>query len=464
MNTQDHSSLPDKIVPYHAFFQREPRLSKSMQQAMKDAGVLDYGIEDWEKLCNELTPGVYGDGDEVNVEHQARLDKIFDTIVVREPRVEGMESEDEDGNPIPRIGTENREAEGVMEGADVDENQPGPGINLSADPNAGKINNDAAMRALGEVESPRASSNGATRYPEPPTPSRPQEAPPAYVAAQLSMQNAAHEKSIQDKQAKVREKMIQKYKNTRNVADFKPGDYVTCKIPKEDRAVTDATRLIGRVEKKKHNPSRYKVKTKHGVIDRWFSVKDLNPFEKETAEQHREALNEAPKTKITLHAAAAKSSTNTKVPTSCSCKSGCKTTRCLCKKREVKCSQYCHGALRSCGNEGTVLEGTEEAITIRVAESLAETTLSTPLAVRTRSNKRARAATASSDKVPKRRRGLVPEEEGVEEEEEIIEDESDDEPGETIVVQGLKQIALSEFASIRPLANRLAAMRQRVKK
>ena len=64
--------------------------------------------------------------------------------------------------------------------------------------------------------------------------------------------------------------------------------------------------------------------------------------------------------KITLAYAACQESTSTSTPIACSCKRGCKTARCQCKKYKQQCSVACHEEGIDCGNLSSLATRTEK--------------------------------------------------------------------------------------------------------
>ena len=66
--------------------------------------------------------------------------------------------------------------------------------------------------------------------------------------------------------------------------------------------------------------------------------------------------------KITLAYAARQESTSTSTPVACSCKKGCKTARCQCKKNRQNCSIACHGEDIDCGNLSSLATRTEKGL------------------------------------------------------------------------------------------------------
>ena len=132
---------------------------------------------------------------------------------------------------------------------------------------------------------------------------------------------AAHREPILKRQVIVRQKMAEAYNKKHEIIVYSLNDYVTVKVPREDRTATDNLRLFGRIiEIPKNN--RYKIQCEYGVLDRLYSTKDLNKLSDENQSTIAERFKNAPFTPITIHAAAAKGSTSTRVPTSCACKKG----------------------------------------------------------------------------------------------------------------------------------------------
>src|SRR3954452_19600408 len=66
--------------------------------------------------------------------------------------------------------------------------------------------------------------------------------------------------------------------------------------------------------------------------------------------------------KITLAYAAHQESTSTAVPIVCSCKKGCKSTRCQYKKHKQMCSIACHEEGIDCGNLSSLANRTEKGM------------------------------------------------------------------------------------------------------
>jgi hypothetical protein len=80
----------------------------------------------------------------------------------------------------------------------------------------------------------------------------------------------------------------------------------------------------------------------------------------------------APQVEVTLHHVAQRLGHSDRVHISCNCKVKCG-PRCTCKKNQKVCTQYCHAAEGlECGNKGTILEGTEQAVVERKTRSAAK--------------------------------------------------------------------------------------------
>ncbi len=74
---------------------------------------------------------------------------------------------------------------------------------------------------------------------------------------------------VREFQEGVRTCMQKKYSRNHNVVTFQPGEIVTLRIPKEDRASTDNHRLICMVKDIPHD-ERHLLQTQFGVLDRLY--------------------------------------------------------------------------------------------------------------------------------------------------------------------------------------------------
>ena len=109
------------------------------------------------------------------------------------------------------------------------------------------------------------------------------------------------EQALQPAAAKARERSHRKYNGQHVVERFIAGDNVTLKIPREDRAATDPTRITCRVLAESY-PNHYKLQTKYGVLSNHFPVSQLLRVPNSTSTQI--SIPSAPmSTVISLHPA-----------------------------------------------------------------------------------------------------------------------------------------------------------------
>ena len=168
------------------------------------------------------------------------------------------------------------------------------------------------------------------------------------------------DEAIREHQDHRREVMKQQYAGTHQIRKFRAGDLVFLRIPEEDRADLDDRRILCRVIEEKRE-DQYLLQTQFGCLNRQYPTSELNAVP-EGSEEIGTTLDNAPKTEITLHAAARKNSRSDKRSVSCKCKGKCGTRKCICLKEQVKCTQYCHKADRGkCLNLATIQGGTEAA-------------------------------------------------------------------------------------------------------
>lgn len=310
INSQSHRGLPKNWTPHYAFYSRNVRILSAKKGAgidlpkalaiTTDSAEVASGLEAYSKHIDMLAEDESG---------EAELDDLAQGVILGEsiPTSED-ELQDEDNSSV------------------YEQEAPIPSGNEAIPIDPSLLNTTAAGTA--------------------------------------AMEESNVEIPIRQHQEKVREQMQASYNGRFYVKVYQAGDFVTAKVPREDRTASDNLRLLGKVIEVPHT-NRYLVLCRHGIIDRHFPAGELNPLPNEDKVLYEKMLEGAPRTRLTLHEAAAKESTSTRVPTSCNCKKECKTKRCLCIKRDVKCTQYCHDGGRNCGNQGTIREGTEEAIVVR---------------------------------------------------------------------------------------------------
>ena len=86
----------------------------------------------------------------------------------------------------------------------------------------------------------------------------------------------------------------------------------------------------------------YRIVIKHRILDRYYSISELNPLSDHIDIEIPEPL---PSDIVTLRHCAAQESTIEKIPVYCNCrdeKTWCSTRRCVCVKAEAKCSITYH--------------------------------------------------------------------------------------------------------------------------
>lgn len=85
------------------------------------------------------------------------------------------------------------------------------------------------------------------------------------------------EREVRENTVKAREKMSEKYKKKFTIEVFEVGEYVTLKIPREDRASTDDFRVLCRVLEHSHE-NNYILQSSFGTLDRQQPTKVLTRF------------------------------------------------------------------------------------------------------------------------------------------------------------------------------------------
>ena len=158
------------------------------------------------------------------------------------------------------------------------------------------------------------------------------------------------QKMTQDHQTRVRERMKNKYDGNKNVVEFSEGDFATLAISGSDRASLDQRRILVKIIKMPKT-NCYELQTPHGILERKVTASSLNTIDEDVVRRFKDHFINAPTKKISLHAAALKSSSNVKrVAIACNCRKGCGTHRCVCHKNNHKCTQNCHPEDYDCGN------------------------------------------------------------------------------------------------------------------
>ena len=168
------------------------------------------------------------------------------------------------------------------------------------------------------------------------------------------------EQALQPAAAKTHERLQRKYNYQHVVERFIAGDIVTLKIPCEDHAATNPTRITCCVLTESY-PNSYKLRTKYGVLSNHFPVSQLLCVPDSASTQI--AIPSAPmSTVISLHTAASKNSTRERTGMFCNCKGPQYKGRYRCIKNKVKCSVHCHATEPDCGSLSELAIHTELAL------------------------------------------------------------------------------------------------------
>ena len=349
INIQSHTSLPHGWSPYYAFFSREPkelRIDKSTVN--KDS--LE-GLNAMEERIDELAA----------MPHMDNISEIEWVELAGEIAIE-QAGIDMDDNEL------NMDNSGLGQASSLNEatNSPARAADLPILARFVPASPENHMQgATNEVTSPISSKHldrSSTESIEDAIVVADQ-AIDSLSAGRRAYREEIHKQPILEIQAKRRETMRTRYNRIHNTRVFEAGDYVTLKIPREDRTSTDNLRIHARILEQA-KPFRYKLQSQWGVLERLYTIQDLNPIPDENKATVEKLFTNAPSLEISVHKAAACASTSDRVAISCSCRKGCKNKRCVCIKNKVQCTQYCHGEDR-CENASTIAEGTEPAIVRR---------------------------------------------------------------------------------------------------
>ena len=118
------------------------------------------------------------------------------------------------------------------------------------------------------------------------------------------------------------------------------GSCVIVPVPEVDRSKIDPRNLIGVVSEQ----GLYKLGTKSGIISQLYARNQFQPCSEQFI-----CISDVPDTMISLRSSAiAQSKGSGQGFLRCSCKQGCRTDRCRCRKRKILCSSKCHSKLSCC--------------------------------------------------------------------------------------------------------------------
>lgn len=161
------------------------------------------------------------------------------------------------------------------------------------------------------------------------------------------------------------DKMVARYAKYHKIESFAIGDVVLVKLPRGIRTATDQRKLYCLLIGCEHQPPRYKIQSKFGIINRMFPTKELKSVPKNVADTID--IGDVRK-EITLSQAAKLNSSGTRVVISCQCSGMCSTNCCWCFKNNVKCSVHCHRTEHDCGYLKDLTERTEYSLVDRSDE------------------------------------------------------------------------------------------------
>jgi hypothetical protein len=94
--------------------------------------------------------------------------------------------------------------------------------------------------------------------------------------------------------------MVQKFNKRFTPERFQSGEFVTLKIPREDRASTDNFRIYCKVIEEPH-PNQYQLQCKHGILTTQYPIKDLLRIPANAFDAAEAQLLNAPNKKVRVH-------------------------------------------------------------------------------------------------------------------------------------------------------------------
>lgn len=144
--------------------------------------------------------------------------------------------------------------------------------------------------------------------------------------------------------------MVARFSRRKNVCTkpYKVGDFVSVRLPKQERYGTDMLRLPCMVVQViSRTCPRYRLQCQYGVLETTFQAGDLEQYHGTFSQQLQVSGWEKAR-KVSLREAC-RMTWNEQSTTRCICKRGCKTKQFRCRKAKRFCSSRCHAG-RICQN------------------------------------------------------------------------------------------------------------------
>ncbi|KAI9477055.1 hypothetical protein BDB00DRAFT_192130 [Zychaea mexicana] len=129
--------------------------------------------------------------------------------------------------------------------------------------------------------------------------------------------------------------------------DYKKGDVVGVLIDNYERARSEPWYLPCRVHEVNDcdHQEMYRLESQHGILSTMYSTGELADFWTLEFEELADVdVMDTAKRTLSVREAVAKTriDSGAQFPSTCNCKTKCKTTKCPCKKANMKCSSNCH--------------------------------------------------------------------------------------------------------------------------
>ena len=171
--------------------------------------------------------------------------------------------------------------------------------------------------------------------------------PPSGIAhLTYSPRRSAIRKKVKENIKANGERMKIKYAKRKRleVADYSSGDNVAVKIPPQDRGKCEVKRLPATVVLKRGRVHpKYKLACQYGTLESFYTASSLIRYPGAVN------LSDNVDKEISLREAARKHAIVKANIVKCKCRTGCKTSHCICKKNGKNCFSGCHKGLK-CNN------------------------------------------------------------------------------------------------------------------